>query len=299
MSYLCIDIGGTYMKYGLLQENGFIEKEWKLKTPETIEEFQALNKQEIDRVADYVEGIAISCPGKIDSTKGYVYTCGTIMYLYDFDMASWIKSITLLPFSVINDGKAAVLAEWQFGNLKGTTNSLGMILGTGVGGGLILNNSLYQGKNFQAGEFSFCIEDTPTTGLTIYGSSGSAVTFIKKATAILGVDDDDYQAVFDAIEMKKNPQLTTLFLSYCRSIAKFIVNLQAILDIEKVVIGGGISQQAILIENIELAYNNLFEELEILDQTFERIDIAPCYYNNSSNLIGALQNLLNQKGLSL
>lgn len=180
----------------------------------------------------------------------------------------------------------------SIGNLKGTENSLAIILGTGVGGGLIINNQLYQGSHFQAGEFSFCIEETSLDKLAIYGSKGSAVNFIKKATSIINVEEDNYKAVFDLISTGDNKQLTQLFNRYCLDIAKFIMNLQAILDIEKVVIGGGISQQKLLIDNIKLAYEDIFKELTILDQTFKRIDIAPCRYNNSSNLIGALQHLL-------
>ena len=97
---------------------------------------------------------------------------------------------------------------------------------------------------------------------------------------------------FKYIKKKQNVEVNQLFDSYCEKIAILIINLQAILDISTVVIGGGISQEPILLDNIVIQYNNIRKKSEIIDMSLDLIDIKSCKFLSDSNLLGAVYQLL-------
>lgn len=292
MNYLSIDVGGTFTKFGLIDHSGNFIKTWREPTADSLSAFKEMVADQIQQQQGMIKGIAMSCPGRIDSQKGYIHTGGALMFLYDFPIKEWLRTITDLPFAVINDGKAAALAEWWIGNLKGIKNGAAVVLGTGIGGGLILDDQLLQGPHFQAGELSFLIR--PGTDSQMYGYHGSAVRLIKELTKRLGTTPDDYQAVFQALEQESDPVIMERFISYCRDIAILLVDLQVLLDLEKIVIGGGISAQDLVIATIQDQYLALRASEALLQQTFAPLEIEACAFRNSSNLLGALYQLLLQ-----
>ncbi|WP_086314411.1 hypothetical protein A5821_001978 [Enterococcus sp. 7F3_DIV0205] len=292
MYYLSIDIGGTYIKYGLIDRAGNFIQTWRQPTPKTLESFKKMIVSQLETQQGKIKGIAMSCPGRIDSAKGYVHTGGALLFLYDFPMKEWIASVSDLPFAVINDGKAAALAEWWIGNLKDVRNGAAVVLGTGIGGGLILDNHLHQGPNFQAGELSFLIRQSPNPKQPqLFGFHGSAVKFMAEAASIIDVSKEDHIAVFKAISNQTSIALTSLFENYCRDIAILLIDMQVLLDLEKIVIGGGISAQDSLIKMIKTQYSNLRQDETLLGQTFSPLIIEACAFQNSANLLGALYQL--------
>lgn len=292
MNYLSIDVGGTFIKYGLIDHSGNFIKKWKLPSTKNIIDFKAQIKNQIQKLEPQIKGIAMSCPGKINSIQGLIETGGSLTYLANFEIKKWINTFTLLSFAIINDGKAAVLAEWWIGELKGVENAAAIVLGTGVGGGLILDNQLYQGPHFQAGELSFLIHSIDENNIPIsFGMRGSAVNFINTSAKMLHLSQNDFEGVFEAITLGANEPLNTHFNQYCRDIAQLVINLQSTLDLEKVVIGGGISEQDILLQRIIVHYHELRSKVLWLPETFEIIEIKACAYRNSANLLGALYQL--------
>ena len=115
---LTIDIGGTFIKYGLMDQNDHLVHTDKIPTPPTIEEFWQGVEGIVDPVRDQIDGIAISCPGEIQRTLGFVFRGGLIPYLRNIPLASRLKQNFDLPVTVINDGDAAGLAEARLGNLQ-------------------------------------------------------------------------------------------------------------------------------------------------------------------------------------
>ena len=106
-----IDIGGTFIKYGLMDRNYHIVHTDKIPTPATIEEFWQGLEGIVAPVQEQIEGIAISCPGEIQKSLGFVFRGGLIPYLRNIPLASRLKQTFHLPVTVINDGEAAGLAE--------------------------------------------------------------------------------------------------------------------------------------------------------------------------------------------
>ena len=116
-------------------------------------------------------------------------------------------------------------------------------------------------------------------------NTGSAVQFVEKASHILNLEEADGIAVFKALEQGGNEELKTLFQAYCYDIAILIFNLQSLLRLEKVTIGGGISSQPLLIDEINHQYHDLLSQKG--HKQFEALPIQAARFHNESNLIGA------------
>ncbi|MGX7047887.1 ROK family protein [Lactococcus piscium] len=294
MDYFSIDIGGTFIKYGVVDHSGVLLSSNKIKTPATLSEFIEGVFQLIMPVKDRIKGIGVSVPGKVDTRTGVIYFGGALNYLHKCPLKKIIEEKFNIRCELSNDGKAAALAELWLGNLKGVKHGAAIVLGTGVGGGLIINGELFQGSDYQAGELSFMIPSSKFVNENdMLGMSHSAINFIKKATEMLGISDaTDGMSVFKYIKNKQNTKVNKLFDSYCEKIAILIINLQAVLDISTVVIGGGISQDPILIDNIIIHYKNIRKKSKIIELSLKLMTIKSCRFLSDANLLGAVYQLL-------
>ncbi|MFI3621820.1 ROK family protein [Vagococcus fluvialis] len=294
--YLSIDIGGTFIKHALISRSGqiiFVKKE---KTPQDINYFKDILRSILNEYTEQVRAVAVSCPGKIDSYKGVVYYGGALTFLHEFRLKEFIENHTNLPCSIMNDGKSAALAELWLGQLKGITNAGVMTLGTGVGGGIILNGSLHLGSHFQAAELSFMLLSTefPIGMNTVAGSKGSAVSFIHQAARLLKLENPlDGKTVFEELN-KKNEIIYPLFEEFCYSVVIIMMNMQSVIDLERVAIGGGISEQPILIEELNKQYKKILDSSPLLGSMLTPVEIVPCHFRNEAGLLGALYHLFEE-----
>lgn len=291
--YLSIDIGGTNIKLALIDHSGQIQSKKQVRTPHDLDAFIAAIEGEIDLVRDEIRGIAFCCPGKVNTETGKISFGGALPFLDGVSFVEVLQPKFQVPISVINDGKAAALSELWLGNLKGIENGLALVLGTGIGGGLILEGKLYQGKHFQAGELSFMMKQSDKPSFDdMYGKTGSAVGLIKMVNLELGTEDKHDGAVAFAAINQNDPSVYPIFEAYAREIAHMICNIQAILDLEKIVIGGGISAQPIVTEEIRKQYRAIRAGLPFVANTLTEVEIDSCRFLNDANLLGALYQLL-------
>ena len=289
--FRAIDIGGTQIKQADIDENGEISSSTEVETPKTKSAFLACLDKVIDSLPKECQGIGISCPGKIDTQTKTVYHGGSLEFLDQFSFADYFGEKNCeIPLAVQNDGKAAVLGEYWLGNLEGTQIGIALTLGTGVGGGIMIDGKVLEGKNFQAGEFSFLLNRAAWPAKeTMIGADLSAARFIKRAAKILELTDTtDGKKVFNALSTSANPELLELFEEYCFKIAALLLNLQIMFDPEKIVIGGGISAQAKLLEEINHQYTQLLQHNPFYQQSLEPVKIETCRFQNRANLLGAI-----------
>lgn len=295
--YLSIDIGGTQIKIALINGSGQILEKSSRMTPDNLSDFKTVLEEIISSYHETIRGVAFSCPGKVNTKNGQVEFGGALMYLHLFNFAEFVAEKFQLTATVINDGKAAALSELWLGNLKDIDNGVAIILGTGVGGGLIVDGQLVGGQHFQAGEFSFiATSDTDSSLEQIIGMKGSAVAMIEACATALDLEDKkDGRQVFEYIN-KKDQRVYSIFQSYCNIIAHLVYNIQAVLDMKRVVIGGGISSQPILIEEVKRQYDQILDNLGPLKFMISPVEIQACAFGNEANLLGALyQYLLNHE----
>lgn len=291
-SYLSIDIGGTEIKFAHIKESGQIIEKGKISTPDNKQKFLSEIDQIVAKHSQNISGLAICAPGKIEQTM--IRFGGAILYLDGIDFGK-IYQGKKFPVTIINDGKAAVLAENWLGNLKAEKNCATITLGTGVGGGIIVDGHLLHGAHFQAGEISLMINDMshPKNMQGSIGTLGSAVRFVREVNQKLDyANKNDGLHAFEAIK-KQVPEAVTIFDQYCLNLASLILNVQTVVDLNKVAIGGGISSQPILIERINQIYDQLVNNLNpVIGSTLTKPEIVPAKFRNDANLYGALYNLL-------
>lgn len=299
--FLVIDIGGTYLKSALINEKAQISNINRIPTATNLEAFQEQILSLVSSVTDSIDGVAFSVPGQIDIHTCTIYHGGALGFLHKLSLRALInQKFPHLEVIAENDGKSAALGELGYGNLKNTSNSAVITLGTGVGGGLILSGKIYRGSHFLAGELSSIYSFENNNEIKTYGSIGSAVQMIHLIGTTLKLKNpDDGQAVFKAIN-QGNPIATNLFKNYCRQIAQLILSIQAILDLTHYAIGGGISTQSVLIEEINQQYDALLDKIQynghkIVKDTLHRPIILAAKLNNNANLYGAVYPFIMRK----
>lgn len=253
--YLTFDIGGTNLKYALVDENGQILEKDRIKTnAEDLDAFMESMYQVADKYQDAFSGIAVCAPGKIDTENKIIYFGGALPFLDGLNLQETLGQKYGVPISVENDGKTAALSEQWLGELRGVDTGVAITLGTGVGGGIIVNNRILHGWTFQAGELSWMITNSGigVKNMAAYtGVSCSAVNMIKKVNLATGNKDlDDGLSAFEAIN-NGDLRAMAIFKRYCRNVAIMIINIQTVINASKFVIGGGISNQKILIDEID------------------------------------------------
>jgi len=300
-NYLAIDIGGTNIKYAVLNKSGNIISKDKIPTScDDSQTFLDLLFNIIEPRINQIRGIAISVPGKVDTKTGTVYYGGSLPFLDGLKIREILEKRYKVITSLENDGKAAALAELWLGNLKGIENGLALVLGTGVGGGIIINNELYRGTNFQAGELSFIINSKTIESENyenLVGFQDSAVEMIKNINKSMGNKDiKDGISAFEAI--KYNEVAQRIFKQFCRGIAQLIFNVQAVVDVQKIVIGGGISSQPLLVSEVTKQYEKILNGFYLFKNSLTPPKIVAAKFRNDANLYGALYALLQREDKS-
>lgn len=297
MKYLVLDIGGTSIKYALMTEKlDFLEK-GKVKTPkDSIEEFIDVIGNIYDKYKEDIEGMALSIPGILDSDTGYMYTGGALEYNVGRNMVKVLGKRCKTKITIENDGKCAALAELWKGNLQDCENGVVILLGTGVGGGIIKDRRLYKGKHFFAGEFSFIASninvmtnnDKEWWG-TLNGSDGLLDDFAR----IKNLSTDEIDGItFFWYANNGDKDALDILNRFTYKTALAIINLQCILDADKYLIGGGISEQDILMEYIKKNIDDYHSQFEYF---FPKPVVDRCRFRNDSNLIGALYSFLTRR----
>lgn len=305
MAYLVFDAGGTFTKYALMNENTDILERGKFITPDyttgTKEAFIGMISDVIERYKDRIEGIAISMPGMLDSDAGYCVTAGYLAYLCGTPLAEILYERHQIPVTIENDGKCAALAEFWKGSLKGCTNGAVLVLGSGVGGGLIIDKKLYKGRRQTAGEFSYvAVEENRKYELDGYwGMKSGFQGFAKRVAFYTGEDCEKYDGLqlFERAEAGDEKVLKGL-KDFTDSLALQVCNLNMLLDLDVVAVGGGISCQPLLHEYLEKSIDGYMENhpMRFLSPYIPRPVVTNCEFYNDANLIGALYHFLNKGG---
>ncbi|GKU26473.1 ROK family protein [Clostridium folliculivorans] len=295
MEFLVLDVGGSSIKYAVMNEKAEFFEKGKVPTPvDKIENFINSVGEIYDIYKHRVKGIAMSMPGRIDSDRGYLYTGGSLEYNTNKEIVALLQKRCPVPITVENDGKCAALAEAWLGSLKDCEDGIVVILGTGVGGGIIKDKKLHKGKNFIAGEFSFIFTNNAAFQSEYShmwagqaGVSGLCIPVAKIKN--LPIEEVDGVKVFEYANAGDKDVLNILD-DYCYRLVLQLFNLQYIYDPERISIGGGISKQEVLIKyiktNIEKHFNKLNPNIGI------KPEVTTCKFYNDSNLIGALYNYL-------
>ncbi len=299
MKLLCFDVGGTLIKSAVLNEELELSRQDSVPTPFTdFESFVSVITDRYQECKEEVEGIAISMPGIIDAKKGIYYSGGVFRYPHPRNIAEVLSERCGCPVRIENDAKAAVLAEFHEGVLQGCQNACVFVIGTGVGGGLIIDSKVVRGPHFSAGEFSFVNTENEKYDDIDYmvGHRCSTDFLLRRYKELKGRKEEiDGRAFFARLE--SDDAARQAFDELCTNVALQIYNLHWLLDLEKVAIGGGISRQPILTERIREKFAEVKEKSFAGQVGFEMpVEIVTCRFCNDANLIGAFISYRDQRG---
>ena len=229
-------------------------------------------------------------PGRIDTAKGWAYTGGAFTWLHDYPAAEKYGAIFGKPCTIANDGKCAAIAESWSGALADVDSGAVLVLGTGVGGGIVLNRKVWMGVSGGAGELSWLVCDFPAiheghAGSAIWAGKIAAGAIVPKFGLAKGLANADGVMLFDAYEAG-DPDAKAIMDDYAVWASSGIITLQAVLDLPRYAVGGGISARPETTTLIRDAVDKLFEMHPYLP--FSKPEIVTCKYGNEANLIGAL-----------
>ena len=146
-----IDVGGTFIKLGLVRGNRILTQR-TLPTTKFSSSPKALEDCLVEAVRVFlhqegrVSGIGVGVPGLVRYPEGVVQTCANLPGWNHVPLRSHLQRRLRIPVQVDNDANLMTLAEWRFGAGRGVQNLVCLTLGTGVGGGLILNGALYRSR---------------------------------------------------------------------------------------------------------------------------------------------------------
>lgn len=297
MRYFVIDNGGTFIKYAMIDENGVISERGKVKTPGKTameEDYLSILDGLILPLRNEIKGIAISTPGRVNDETGELMTAGSLAYLAGKNLKQIIEERYHIPTSVENDGKSAVLAEMWKGSLVGVKNGAAVVFGTGIGGGLVLDGKLYKGETFAAGEINNMVF-SPTSEFSMRALSTASISTLALCYMVatlkkLDLKDVSGEDVFAWLEAG-DEEVKKIFDRYTRNVAYGLFSLQAVLDLNTIALGGGISREKIFVEKVRDEYNAIYDNEgfhAIGGCSSSKARIVACKFDNDANLYGAL-----------
>ncbi|MDF2485444.1 MAG: hypothetical protein K0R46_1612 [Herbinix sp.] len=251
MDKLVFDIGATNTKFALMNVKGEILAREKIPTNyESVDAFLGAMVQIVDHYRSRGDEIAISTNGRM-CPDGNTYRAYTMRCLQGLDLKKEMEALTGLPVTILNDGFSAALGEWWQGAGQGSKNLLVLVLGSGMGAGLILGGTLYQGTKLNAAMVFGMVN---SYGNNQYDLSAMTTTFallLYQLAARKGLTMEEMtgQRFFDFIDQGDLVALEMLE-SYCESIAGIIYNSALLLDLDHIVVTGGLSSRDIVMETI-------------------------------------------------
>ena len=285
MALLTIDVGGTTIKYASF-DNGELAHKGVKDTPKTLAAFYQTLEAIKAEVAEQVEltGVAISCPGAVSKTDGVIYGASALPYIHNFPIKKAFEAHLGLPVSVENDANCAALAEVSYGAGKDYQDLLFFVIGTGIGGAVVLDKKIHHGAHLMGGEFGFMLMKDRTLS-----TDASPVRMAKDYNEAHGTDftGQELFALAENGDDDAKEAVDTLF----DSLARAIFNLQYALDPEIILLGGGISQADFLIPKLQAALQVVYDQVEIATIMPK---IAVCQFQNDANLIGAAADFLSE-----
>jgi glucokinase len=244
------DIGGTNIAAGVIDERDQLVAKDSVRFPcgegnqAVIDACAGLYRKILDQNAipeQAIAGVGVAVPGSVSPREGVVVDAHNLGF-HHTPLASMLSDVLKKPVALINDADAATLAEHRIGALKGTQTAMLITIGTGIGGGLILNGELFRGGRDNGTEPGHMVLRNGGR-LCSCGINGCAETYCSATR--LGKDGAAFgkQNAREVIEAAKegNEQALALFGAYIDDFGSYIASIINLLDPERIAIGGGVS----------------------------------------------------------
>ena len=296
--YLAIDIGGTSVKLGIVDEEGrvlakaeqsvcFDYYETPILTTVLSASEQFLKEQDVRPQS--LAGIGVSATGQIDTHTGTVVgTCGSLPNYIGSPIKAELEAKFGLPVTVANDANCMTLGEVWVGGAKGYTDVIGVTLGTGVGGGILTGGHLLEGARGLGGELGHYRTHALDGVDCTCGAKGcweryAATTALVRAAQEKNPDWKDGRAIF-AVAEAGNETVLALLDHWTDEIAQGLAGMVHIFNPQLILIGGGVSaQQKLLIEPIAAKV-----KASVMPAFAEGLEVRAAQLHNDAGMVGAV-----------
>ncbi|HET8781276.1 MAG TPA: ROK family protein [Pyrinomonadaceae bacterium] len=297
-----VDLGGTHLRIGLVDDAGKIHKQLKLQTPKddspgALVDALAAAADEWRR-ADVgpIVAASVMVPGAVDTAQAVVLSAPNLPSLINFGLKAVLQDRLGLPVVLENDANAAAMGEMWLGAARGCRDVVSVTLGTGVGGGIVLNGRVWRGAHGAAGEIGHTTVD-PFSGLKCKCGNTGCLELFASATAIvrmareslaqfpqatLSSEDLTAEKVFDAGRAGDE-----LALSVFKRAGKYLgiglASLMSVIDPEIIVINGGV------VNGWDLFAPDMYHEVSerAFYATAQQVKIARAECGDNAGLLGA------------
>ncbi len=278
-----------------MDQDAQIELQGKVPSDTSTEEGLLASMREIrSTLDDSYEGVAVSMPGRIGTEDGVAHTGGAFSWIREYPAAQRFEEVFGKPVTIANDGKCAAYAESWLGALSDVDSGAVIVLGTGIGGGIVLNHEVLMGATGGAGELSLFLADfdSAKNGTAFSGGNAlwteriSAKTLSRQFATAKGLDEADGVMLFNAYD-EGDEDAKRILDVFAKQAAAGIMSLQSVLDLSRYAIGGGISARPETTSFIRDAVDALFDPVASF-LPFGKPEIVTCKFGNEANLIGAL-----------
>lgn len=287
-----VDIGGTKIAYALVASGRLVTPIYTVKTPTGEKILNVVGKVYEKFSRKYlISGIGISTAGMVSDDGRIVGSTGNIPGWKDTKVKEVLQRKYRLPVVVENDANAAAYAEYHIGSAKGANPLLMITLGTGVGGGVVVNGKLVRGAHFAGGEIghiklSYTKQRLCTCGrydcLEAYASGNGLLALIKHYFP------DKYKKIStrDLFKLSRSKNKDSVLAMRAIEdwhfyIALGICNLFQVIDPQKIVLSGGLSKE------VDISYLTNQTQKQLLPALSKSVRIEKSVLNNDAGLLGA------------
>ena len=292
MAILSFDIGGSSVKYAVIEKTGKILAKGKKTTPQEKEEFFRLieNVAASYRRAYTIEGAGFSFPGAVDDVSGIIGGSSALPYIHDFPIRQELERRLSLPAALENDANCAALGESWLGVGKEHEDLVFLVIGTGIGGAVVKGKRIHHGKHLHGGEFGYMVSDASHRILSETGSTRVLAERVADAKG-LPREEMDGRKAFALADAGDADALQAVSAMY-EALAMAIYNLQYAIDPEIFVLGGAVSERPGFAEEIGKRVDVILKDVGVARI---RPVIRPAQFGNDANLLGAVRALLNKQ----
>ena len=268
--YIGIDLGGTNIKFGIVSQKGVVLHKGMLPAQVNLGRDSILKN--INRAVDKslvfakkegfrIKGIGVGSPGTVNINTGRIEgSCPNLPQMVNVNLKRWLSRHFEFPICVDNDANVMAWAEFKFGAARGYKNVLCLTLGTGIGGGIILDGKLFHGSNFAGAEFGHMTishngRRCNCGGVGCLEMYASAPAMVKDAKRLLRRNRSSIiqrlikgdperlttKTIFEA-EKRGDALASGVINRACEYLGSGIASAVNLLNPQVVVIGGGVSQ---------------------------------------------------------
>ena len=287
MRVLCFDIGGTNVKYGVIENEQFLEKglfdtDAHLGKEHMNNKLVSIAKEMKEKYG--VEGVGISCAGSVDFERAYITIAPDALPDFsDWDFRKLFKDNVGLDCIADNDVNSFAKAECVNGAGKNYDHFIVITVGTGIGGAIVMNDQIWRGKNYNAGEVGRML-----IGNARWETVASTSALIREANRA-GLDVKNGIELFELYDKREELAIAVVNRFY-DLLGIGLSTLVYIYNPEAIIIGGGISKRENFTSRVERYMNS-----HLPTGFRDTAKVLTASYRNDGGMIGAYYNFIEYK----